>query len=154
MLDDASDKGLEEALKLLPVSSAGSGLLVTSYLIRSEADFRGLLDARADGSAASVVVRVCDVLTEAKAVELFHACGFKLDPEDAGIRDDIATELKVQQPHLRAALARVSHCCRPGHGPSPCFRAAVCGVEQPQHDEGGRQAHVYRWTAAVSQRCF
>ena len=154
MLDDASDKGLEEALKLLPVSSAGSGLLVTSYLIRSEAVFRGLLGARADGSAASVAVRACDVLTEAKAMELFHACGFKLEPEDAGIRDAIATELTVGHPHLHAAPVRLSHCCRPGHGPAPCFRAAVCRVEQPQHDEGGRQAHVYRWTAAVSQRCF
>ena len=154
MLDDASDKGLEEALKLLPVSSAGSGLLVTSYLIRSEAAFRGLLGVRVDGSAASVAFRVCDVLTEAKAMELFHACGFKLEPEDAGIRDAIAIELKVRHTHLHAAFARQFHGCRPGNGPSSCFRAAVCRVEQPQHDQGGRQAHVYQWTAAASQRCF
>jgi len=35
MLDDASKEGLEEALRLLPVSGHGSGLLITSYLIKT-----------------------------------------------------------------------------------------------------------------------
>jgi hypothetical protein len=66
MLDDASKEGVEEALSLLPVSSEGSGLLVTSHLIKAEKReskteeglvtthvikvedvFRGLLAARA-----------------------------------------------------------------------------------------------------------
>jgi hypothetical protein len=98
MLDDATDTGLEEALKLLPVSSAGSGLLVTSHRIRSEDHFRRLMAARADGSIFTV--HQCDVLSETKAMELFHLCGFKLEPEDAEVQGDIANELKVMQSFL------------------------------------------------------
>ena len=97
MLDDASEKGLEEALKLLPVSSAGSGLLVTSQLIKSEAELRRLLTSRADGAAADASVCECGVLDEAKALELFYVSGFKFDPEDFAIQSDIKSELTVSR---------------------------------------------------------
>ena len=97
MLDDASEKGLEEALKLLPVSSAGSGLLVTSQLIKSEAELRRFLTSRADGAAADVSVCECGVLDQAKALELFHVSGFKFDPEDFAIQSDIKSELMVSR---------------------------------------------------------
>ena len=95
MLDDASKEGLEEALSLLPVSEGGSGLLVTSYLIKTEDAFRGLLALRADGAAALVTVQECSILSDDKATELFHWCGFKICPEDAAIRADISSEIKV-----------------------------------------------------------
>ena len=97
MLDDASEKGLEEALKLLPVSSAGSGLLVTSQLIKSESELRRLLTSRADGAAAGVSVCECGFLDEAKALELFYVSGFKFDPEDFAIQSDIKSELLVSR---------------------------------------------------------
>ena len=97
MLDDASEKGLEEALKLLPVSSAGSGLLVTSQLIKSEAELRRLLTSRADGAAADASVCECGVLDQAKALELFHVSGFKFDPEDFAVQSDIKSELMVSR---------------------------------------------------------
>ena len=97
MVDDASEKGLEEALKLLPVSSAGSGLLVTSQLIKSEAELRRLLTSRADGAAADASVCECGVLDQAKALELFHVSGFKFDPEDFAVQSDIKSELVVSR---------------------------------------------------------
>ena len=101
MLADASEKGLEEALKLLPASSAGSGLLVTSQLIKMEGDLRRLLAARADGAAAVVEVCECGVLHEAKAKELFHVCGFKFEPEDSAFSRDVECELKVSRARLQ-----------------------------------------------------
>ena len=98
MLDDASEKGLEEALKLLPASTAGSGVFVTSQLIKIEGDLRRLLASRADGAEAIVAVCECGVLDETKAKELFHVCGFKFEPEDSAFSKDVEYELKVSQP--------------------------------------------------------
>ena len=95
MLDDASKEGLEEALRLLPVSGHGSGLLITSYLIKTEGDLRSMLALKADGAAALVTVQECSILSDDKATELFHWCGFKICPEDAAIRADISSEIKV-----------------------------------------------------------
>jgi hypothetical protein len=140
MLDDASEQGLAEALRLLPVSCAGSGLLVTSQKIKKEDDFRRILASRSDGAAAKVTVCSCGILDHASALQLFDVCGFKFEPEDSDFRSDVASELQVQPPRLQAAHARVSHCCCSGHGVSSCRRAAVRGVEQPPHGQGRREA--------------
>ena len=95
MLDDASKEGLEEALSLLPVSPEGSGLLVTSYLIKTEDELRSVLALRADGAAACITVQECGVLSDDKAMELFHLCGFKFCPEDAALRSEVSSEIKV-----------------------------------------------------------
>ena len=114
MLDDASKEGVEEALSLLPVSSEGSGLLVTSHLIKTEKReskteeglvtthvikvedvFRGLLAARADGATARVAVCECGLLDDATAMQLFGMCGFKFAPEDAAFCAEVCSEIKV-----------------------------------------------------------
>ena len=94
MLDDASDKGLLEALRLLPVSSAGRGLLLTSHLIKPK-DFCDILASRDDSKAASVEALECCNLDEATAQKLFHERGFKLEPANSAISDDISQQLKV-----------------------------------------------------------
>jgi hypothetical protein len=94
MLDDASDKGLLEALRFLPVSSAGRGLLLTSHKIKPD-DFFNLLGSRDDSKAASVETLECCNLDEATAQMLFHERGFKLEPANSVISDAISQELKV-----------------------------------------------------------
>ncbi len=54
-----------------------------------------MLALRADGAAALVTVQECSILSDDKATELFHWCGFKICPEDAAIRADISSEIKV-----------------------------------------------------------
>ena len=140
MLDDASKEGLEEALSLLPVSEGGSGLLVTSYLIKTEDAFRGLLALRADGAAAHVAVQECSVLSDEKAMELFHLCGFKFYPEDAALRAEVSSEIKVCFVYLNHVSA--PHRCWAGHGSSPRSCSAVCRVELPPTAEIGRQVRI------------
>ena len=142
MLDDASKEGLEEALSLLPVSEGGSGLLVTSYLIKTEDAFRGLLALRADGAAAHVAVQECSVLSDEKAMELFHLCGFKFCPEDAALRAEVANEIKVCLPRAHLNHACAPHRCCAGHGSSPRSCSAFCGVEPPPTAEVGRQVCI------------
>ena len=145
MLDDASDQGLREALRLLPVSSKGSGLLVTSHLIKkpeSNPDrkpevFSNLLTSRADGAAAVVALLQCDRLSDATAEELFHSCGFLLQPANAAIGDAVASELKVRRPHLNKNTTFSLACA--GHEPPSCCSATVCRVEQPTHDQSRRE---------------
>ncbi len=92
MLDDASIDGLEEAFRLLPISNAGCGLLVTSYLMKSD-DFASRLSAKAAGAPVYVVSRECTVLNESKAIELFHLRGFRVEHD--GLLRDVTKELKV-----------------------------------------------------------
>ena len=138
MLDDASDQGLREALKILPVSSKGSGLLVTSHLIKPDrTPFSNLLTSRADGAAAVVALLQCDRLSDATAEELFHSCGFLLQPANAAIGDAVASELKVRRSHLNKYTTFSLACA--GHEPPSCCRATVCRVEQPTHDQSRRE---------------
>ena len=95
MLDDASKEGLQEALSLLPVSAEGSGLLITSHLIKTDHELRSVLALRADGAIARITVLECGILSEDKAMELFHLCGFKFCPEDAALRSEVSSEIKV-----------------------------------------------------------
>jgi hypothetical protein len=54
-----------------------------------------MLALRADGAAALVTVQECNVLSDDKAMELFHLCGFKFCPEDAALRSEVSSEIKV-----------------------------------------------------------
>lgn len=102
MLDDASIDGLEEAFRLLPISNAGCGLLVTSYLMKPS-DFESRLSAKAAGAPVYVVSCECTVLNESKAIELFHlrGPGFRVEHDD--LLRDVTNELKVGM-HLLFAL--------------------------------------------------
>jgi hypothetical protein len=133
MLDDASEQGLKEALRLLPVSSKGSGLLLTSHKLKPEATFSDMLASRDDGAAASVAMLECNHLSEAMAEKLFHACGFKLEPEDAAISFAVCQELKVQ---FFLSMLVISSFLFSGYGLSSCCCATICRVEQPSHDQG------------------
>ena len=153
MLDDASKEGLKEALSLLPVSAEGSGLLITSHLIKTDHELRSVLALRADGAIARITVLECGILSEDKAMELFHLCGFKFHPEDAAIRPEVLSEIKVRLRHVAVvSCACDSYGCLPGHRASPCSCSAVCRVELPPAAKVWRQIFVCLRAAAVPQR--
>jgi tetratricopeptide (TPR) repeat protein len=117
MLDDASQEGLHFALQLLPSSTRGSGLLVTSYFIKEsdkEPMFRKMLAAtdetgvlvRPDGPSASVVVCQCGDLDDVGAVQLFEWCGYELKPDSD---PDVALLKKMVEQEIKVCRLRPQH---------------------------------------------
>ena len=129
MLDDASIDGLEEAFRLLPISNTGTGLLVTSYLIKSK-DFHSRLAAKAAGAPTCVEDCECAVLSEAKALQLFQLRGFNVDSEEWF--SGVSHELKVGTCIFGyAVVLYFSHISCSGHVLSSGCCTSVCRVVPP-----------------------